>query len=56
MVSYYDYTNFDLKVLHCNDPNCAGGGESISSPDTESSVGVDTSWVLDADGNPAVSY
>ena len=33
VVSYYDATNGDLKVLHCNDPNCSGDDESITSPE-----------------------
>ncbi len=43
----------DLKVLHCDDPNCAGGGESIT-PDTVS--GGYTSLELDISGFPVVSY
>ncbi len=56
VVSYSDSTNFDLKVLHCNDSNCAGGDESIESPDTGGNVGLFTSIVLDSSGNPVVSY
>lgn len=32
VVSYWDITSYDLKLLHCNDPNCSGGDESITAP------------------------
>ena len=56
VVAYYDWTNGDLKILHCNDPFCADGDDKITSPDTEGLVGLDPSLVLDSDGNPVVAY
>jgi hypothetical protein len=55
-ISYYDYTNLDLKLLHCNDPNCADGDESILTVDSEGDVGWDSSLAFDAAGNPVISY
>ncbi len=55
VVGYFDQSNHDLKILHCNDPNCAGGDESITVPDTDF-AGFGTSLALDSNGNPVVSY
>ena len=56
VVAYHDFTSLDLKVLHCDDPNCDGEGESITSPDTAGDVGAYASLVLDANGFPVVAY
>ena len=56
VVSYFSATGANLKLMHCNDPNCAGGDESITSPDTVGQVGSHTSLALDSAGNPVIAY
>ena len=56
VVSYHDGTNGDLKLLHCNDPNCSGNDEGITSPDTTNEVGLYSSLELDSDGFPVIAY
>jgi len=56
VISYLDDTNGDLKVARCNDPACAGGGETITAVDTAGNVGTDTSIAIGTDGNPVISY
>ncbi len=56
VVAYQDELALDVKLLHCNDPNCSGGGESITTPDSEFDVGYYISLKLDSAGRPVVSY
>jgi hypothetical protein len=56
IVSYRDETNGDLKVLFCNDADCAYGGDRIVSLDTASNSGKRSSLRIDAGGNPAITF
>lgn len=55
MISYYDNNDRDLKYVHCGDPACASGN-AISILDSATSTGTYTSIVINASGNPQISY
>ena len=56
VVSYYDTTNADLKVATCNDAACTGGNETVSTVDSNGSIGRYTSIAIGPAGFPVVSY
>ena len=56
VISYFDFDNFDLKLVHCGNAELLQSGNSIQTVDSAGSVGFYTSLVLDASGNLAISY
>src|SRR3989344_2494708 len=55
VISYLDYTNGDLKVLHCGNVTCSGGN-TVVSPDALGNIGWHVSMQLDSNGNPVIGY
>jgi hypothetical protein len=55
VISYYEATYANLKVLHCTNNACSGS-QSPQFPDQTDVVGLDTSIVLNSSGYPIVSY
>ncbi len=55
IVSYFDNTNADLKIVHCTTIDCSTDNVSTVL-DSQGIVGRDSSVAIGADGNPVVSY
>jgi hypothetical protein len=55
IISYWDRTNSDLKILHCGNALCDSGNQ-ITTVDSAGSVGEWTAITIGADGLPVVSY
>ena len=55
LISYYDITNANLKVLHCGNVACTSI-DSIASVDVAGDVGMYSSITIGADGLPLISY
>src|SRR6266545_617547 len=54
LISYYDFTNGDLKVAHCNDGACSAA--TITTLDSAGVVGSYTSITVGADSLGLISY
>jgi Collagen triple helix repeat (20 copies) len=55
LISYYDFTNGDLKVAHCNDIACTSAFTSTVDPGTND-AGQDLSATIGANGFGLISY
>jgi hypothetical protein len=55
VISYYDGTNGDLKVVKCGNASCSSGN-TITTIDSGGSVGSDTSITIGTDSLPVISY
>jgi|GEM_PF-1965934 len=55
VISYYDETNGDLKVIKCGNSTCASGN-TTTTVDSTGDVGQDTSITLATDNLPVISY
>ena len=55
LISYYDETDYDLKVAHCNDTACSSGATSTIL-DSTGTVGYDTDIAIGTDGFGLISY
>jgi hypothetical protein len=55
VISYYDFTNEDLKVAACTTADCTGT-PTITTVDSTGDVGFFTSIAIGNNGNPVISY
>ncbi len=56
LISYHDFTNLDLKVLHCGNAACNTGNTATTLDDSASIIGWGTSIIIGADGLGLISY
>jgi hypothetical protein len=57
IISYYDITSFDLKVVKCGNANCnVALTNKVNVVDSFGNTGIYTSIAISADGLPIISY
>jgi hypothetical protein len=56
VISYYDYTNVNLKVAKCGDSSCTPAFVALNTVDSVGNVGLHTSITIGTDGFPVISY
>ncbi len=56
VISYYESTNGNLKVLKCGNASCNAASNTIAAVDTLGDVGRASSLKIAADGFPIISY
>jgi PKD repeat protein len=56
VISYFDFTNLDLKVAKCGDASCTPATNTITTVDSAGTVGEYTSIAIGADNLPVISY
>ena len=54
VISYYDFSNGDLKVAHCGNTTCTSA--TFGTVDSAGNVGLFTSIAIGVDGLPVISY
>lgn len=55
VISYHDTTNGDLRLLECNDPACATGGDTMTVVDADN-AGATSAIAMDAHDRPVIAY
>lgn len=55
VIAYEDYSNRDLKVVHCGNNSCSSGN-TTTTVDSSGQVGEFSSVAIGADGFPIISY